>query len=115
MKTSLNLSQFYGTENYYKTFLFNPYLKHTDGVQYFAENAGAFWFLDIIATQIYQKTKNEHFIVITLKVNDGKAKIVADDGNDKRIFQKNVSYTDCPDGEYRFYLADNVLMLTSEY
>jgi hypothetical protein len=115
MKTSLDLSQFYGTENYYKTFLFNPHLKHTDGVQYFAEKAGAFWFLDIIATEIYPKTKNEPFIVITLTVNDGKAKILADDGNDKRIFQKNVSYTDCPDGEYRFYLADNVLMLTSEY
>jgi len=115
MKTSLDLSQFYGTEKYHRTFVFNGSLVHTDGVQYFAEQAGAFWFLDIIATEIHPKSKNEPFIVITLSVNDKKAKIVADDGNDKRIFQKNVSYTDCPDGEYRFYLADNVLMLTSEY
>lgn len=114
MKT-IDLSQFYGTENYHKTFLFNPNLVHTDGVQYFANEAGAFWFLDIVATEIYPLSKKEPFIVITLKANDGKATITADDGNDKRVFQKKISYTDCPDGEYRFYLADNVLMLTSEY
>jgi hypothetical protein len=68
MKTSLDLSQFYGTENYYKTFLFNPHLKHTDGVQYFAENAGAFWFLDIIATDIFSLTKSQPFLSIILQV-----------------------------------------------
>ena len=115
MNLSENLSQFYGTENYYKTFLFNPRLKHTDGVQYFAKTAGAFWFLDIIATEIYKLTSQHEFIAITLDVDNGKAKITATDGDDHRIFQKNISYTDCPDGEYRFYLADNVLMLTSEY
>jgi hypothetical protein len=114
MKTSLDLSQFYGTENYYKTFLFNPHLKHTDGVQYFAENAGAFWFLDIIATDIFALTKSQPFLSIVLQVKNGSATIFIGDGNET-LETRSIDYTDCPDGEYRFYLADNVLMLTSEY
>lgn len=115
MKTTIDLSGFTGTENYHKTFLFNPKLVHTDGVKYFADEAGAYWFLDIIATEIWVKCKSEPFVVITLKAHDGKATIIADDGDDHRLFQKKIPYTDCPDGEYRFYLTDNVLMLTSEY
>jgi len=115
MNLSENLSQFYGTENYYKTFVFNPKLRHTDGVQYFADTAGAFWLLDIIATEIYRLSAKHDFIAIDLDVNNGKAKITADDGNDHRIFQKNISYTDCPNGAYRFWLTGDVLMLPSEY
>ena len=115
MKTTIDLSGFTGTEKYHKTFLFNPKLVHTDGVQYFANEAGSFFFFDMLATEIYPKTKNEPFIVITFKANDGKGSVKAEDGNDHRLFQKKIPYTDCPDGEYRFYLTDNVLMLTSEY
>jgi hypothetical protein len=115
MNLSENLSQFRGTENYYKTFLFNPKLKHTDGVQYFANTAGAFWFLDIVSTEIYKLTSQHDFIAITLDVDNGKAKITATDGDDHRIFQKNVSYTDCPNGSYSFWISGDVLMLPSEY
>ena len=119
MKTSLDLSQFYGTENYYKTFLFNPHLKHTDGVQYFAEQAGAFWFLDIIATEVFPMLKKEPFISIKLIVgsnqSDTDAVIVATDGDENVIFRKLIPHTDCPVGVYEFFLTDNVLMLTSEY
>jgi hypothetical protein len=113
--TTLNLSQFTGTTSYYPTFVFTPKLHHTDGVEYFAENAGCYWFLDIVATEIYPLLKREPFIGITLFSNDGKAKIVANDGDDKTIFKKNIDYTNCPVGNYHFFLTDNVLMLTSEY
>lgn len=115
--TKLDLSQFYGTENYYRSCIFAPNMVHTDGVQYFAENAGngAFWFLDIVATEIYPLLKTEPFIAITLNSVDGKAKIVATDGDDGLVFKKDIDYTDCPDGTYEFFLTDNVLMLTSEY
>ena len=115
MKTTIDLSGFTGTEKYHKTFLFNPKLVHTDGVQYFANEAVFFFFNDMLSTEIDTKTKNEPFIVITFKANDGKGSVKAEDGNDHRLFQKKIPYTDCPDGEYRFYLTDNVLMLTSEY
>jgi hypothetical protein len=111
----LDLSQFTGTEAYHRTFLFNPNLVHTDGVQYFAETAGCYWFLDIIATEVYPLTKTEPFISIKLIVADGHAQITAEDGNCEPLFIKEIAHTDCPQGLYQFFLTDNVLMLTSEY
>ena len=113
--TTLDLSQFYGTTQYHRTFMFNPKLVHTDGVQYFAETAGAFWFLDIVATEFYPLTKKEPFLAINMQVENGKAFIAVEDGDLKTLKTKKIEHTDCPDGIYCFYLTDNVLMLTSEY
>ena len=115
--TKLDLSQFYGTENYYSTFMFAPKLVHTDGVQYFADNAGngAYWFLDIVATEIYPLTKKDPFLAINLKAEDGEATISVEDGDLKLLFSKHIAHTDCPSGLYEFFLTDNVFMLTSEY
>jgi hypothetical protein len=111
----LDLSQFTGTEAYHRTFLFNADLVHTDGVQYFADNAGCYWFLDIVATEFYPLTEHEPFLSIQLVVEDGIADICVEDGDLKVLKQKHIAHTDCPDGIYRFFLTDNVLMLTSEY
>ncbi len=113
--TALDLSQFTGTEAYHRTFMFTPKLVHTDGVQYFAETAGCFWFLDIVATEVYPLTKKEPFLSIKLWVNGGEASIIVEDGDLNPVFVKGIEHTDCPDGEYQFFLTDNVLMLTSEY
>jgi len=115
METTLDLSQFTGTEAYHRTFLFNPNLVHTDGVQYFAETAGCYWFLDIVATEFYPLTEHEEFLSIKMTVADGKAKIIVEDGDCTVLKTKNISHTDCPDGEYEFFLTNNVFMLTSEY
>jgi hypothetical protein len=115
METTLDLSQFTGTEAYHRTFMFNPKLVHTDGVQYFAETAGAYWFLDIVATEFYPLTKTEPFLAINMQVEDGKAFIAVEDGDLKTLKTKKIEHTDCPTGIYCFYLTDNVLMLTSEY
>lgn len=47
------LCAYYGTENYYKHSLMGSRFLYTDGVRFFAQNAGggAYWFLDILATQ----------------------------------------------------------------
>lgn len=116
--TKLDLSQFYGTENYYRTNpIFAKDMVHTDGVKYFADNAGngAYWFLDIIATEVFPLLKKEPFMAINLLVEDGKAKIAVEDGDLKTLLAKQIDYTNCPDGLYEFFLTDNVLMLTSEY
>ena len=115
MNLSENLLQFYGTENYYKTFLFNPRLKHTDGVQYFAETAGCYWFLDIVATDIFALTKKEPFLSIVLQAKNGSANIFIENGDCEVLETRTIEHTDCPDGEYAFFLTDDVLMLTSEY
>lgn len=113
--TKLDLSQFTGTENYYPTFPFTHKLVHTDGVQYFAEQAGCFWFLDIVATEIYPLTKKEPFLVIELKADGSEATIAVIDDDLGLLFSKHIAYTACPSGLYKFFLTDNVLMLTSEY
>lgn len=113
--TKLDLSQFIGTTAYHRTFLFNKNLVHTDGVQYFADTAGAYWFLDIVATEFYPLTKKDPFLSIQLAVEDGIADICVEDGDCEIITQKHIPHTNCPDGLYKFFLTDNVLMLTSEY
>jgi hypothetical protein len=113
--TTLNLSQFTGTEAYHRTFMFNPKLVHTDGVQYFADTAGCFWFLDIVATDIFELTKKEPFLSIVLQSKNGSANIFIEDGDCEVLETRTIEHTDCPEGEYKFFLTDNVLMLTSEY
>jgi len=115
VKKTIDLSQFYGTESYHRTNLFTPKLVHTDGVQYFADQGGCYWFLDIVASEYYPLLAKEPLLSIQLAVEDGKADICVEDGDCNIIKQKHIALTDCPDGMYRFFLTDNVLMLTSEY
>jgi hypothetical protein len=113
-----NLCQFTGTEQWHRHGL-NRNMLYTDGAQYFAENAGggAYWFLDIVATEIFALQKAEPFICIDLIVWGDKpgARIVATDGNDNEIWAREIEYTDCPIGNWKFYLTDNVMLLPSEY
>lgn len=107
-----NLEQFYGTENYFT----NPLVKYkyTDGVKYFAENAGAYWLLQEI-NGLYVKLGSPSFLNIVVKSNKKKADIIVDDGNDKVLTKKHIGFTDLPEGEWQFFLTDNVLMIPSEY
>jgi len=114
----INLHQFIGTENYHRTNpLFAPDMVHTDGVQYFADNAHAYWFIDLIAINVKQRPalKKEPFLVICLSVLKDKATITFEDGDCNTLCVEKIDYTDCPTGLWKFYLADNVLMLPSEY
>ena len=114
--TKLDLSQFTGTENYYRTnHLFAKDMVHTDGVQYFADTAGCYWFLDIIATEAFPLLKKDPFLSIVLQSKNGSANIFIEDGDCEVLETRTIEHTDCPEGEYKFFLTDNVLMLTSEY
>lgn len=109
-------AHFYGTETWWKH-PFNREFLYTDGVKFFAENAGggAYWFLDIVATEIFQLQTKEPFLSITLHSTKGKAVMFADDGNGVKQWLRDTNFTDCPEGVWRFYLTDNVMMLPSEY
>lgn len=112
-----NLGQFIGTEQYHFNPLY-PWLKYTDGVQYFAEHAGggAYWFLDIVGTEVQPLTRRRPFLTVDLVVNSySSAAIVVTDGNDRELWRKAINGTDCPVGTWRFFLQRGVLMLTSEY
>jgi len=108
------LNGFTGTERYWRSCMFAPKLVHTDGVQYFADNAGAHWFLDIIGTEFFKGFADD-FLSITLVSKDGKACITVTDGDENDLRTKDIEFTDCPEGIYKFFLTNNVLMLTSEY
>ena len=112
----IELAHFYGTEHHFKNPLYG-WMVYTDGVQYFAEHAGngAYWFLDIIGSEFQALWEKHPFLSITLKTHNGGARITATDGNDRRLYQRVIGYTDCPEGEYNFYLTDATLLLASEY
>ena len=107
-----NLEQFWGTENYFT----NPLVKYkyTDGVKYFAEHAGAYWLLQEI-NGLYVKLGIPPFLNIVVKSNKKKADIIVDNGNNKVLIKKHIGFTDLPEGEWQFFLTDNVLMIPSEY
>ena len=108
------LDNFTGTECWYRHGLNREFL-YTEGAQYFAEQAGAYWFLDIMATEVFELQKDNPFISVEMTAQDGKALITATDGDETTIWDKRISFTDCPEGTYKFFLIDNVFLLRSEY
>ena len=109
------LEGFTGTERYHKLTLTN--LNATDGVAHMAKSAGAFWLIDAIGS--YQGDKRIGHLAIqfwTLEVKDKKAKLYCvEDSGMPKLIEQNIGYTDFPDGEWMFYVTDNVIMLPSEY
>lgn len=112
-----HLCQFSGTENWYRHWLAKAML-YTDGVKSFAEHGGqggAYWFLDVVATECFPLLRKEGFLHIVLSVQGGQATAKADDGNGRPLWTKAIAFTDMQEGDWRFYLTDNVLLLPGEY
>ena len=108
-----NLDQFTGTENYYTNPLY-PF-EYTDGIKYLAEDGGAYWILDAIAS--WQKKLDFSQIQFwRLKVNPNKSAVLTceRDTNEPMITQK-IPFTDFPLPEITLFLCDGVLLLPSEY
>jgi hypothetical protein len=107
-----NLQQFIGTEHYYKLGLYRTLA--TDGVFYFCKTAEAFWLFDEIAHFVTYKTK-EPFVTVIAESDGRKGRITFEDGNYNKIGSKELDYTDLPEGEWKFFVTDNVVMLPNEY
>lgn len=113
--TSADLQQFTGTSQYYRSTMGS--MKNTDGVQFLAEHAGAFWLLEAIASyqhtpevkaegfQLWELTVKDHAAVLTMKADSDQPAIVT----------KVIPFTDFPLDRVTLYLIDDVLMLPSEY
>lgn len=108
------LAQCTGSEHWYRHPLARACL-YTDGAKLFAEMAGAYWFLDIVATEVLTFQKKEEFIVVTLAVTGSKAVITADDGNGNVFWTRDIEFTDCPEGEWKFFLQNSTFFVPSEY
>ena len=111
------LAQFTGSTHFYRHGLVREVL-YTEGVEYVAETAGAYWLLDEIAwAQRYViPVKAEDFQVWELKVEaHQRATLTCGDGDGRELWAKRIEWTDFPEPGIRFYYANWVIHLPSEY
>ena len=107
--TKNDLTQFTGTENYYKHWLGIVY---TDGVKYLAEKAQAYWLIDAIASY----RRSEPFQIWSLDVKGRQAVLtMVEDTGRPELVRQEIGYTDFPIDSIKLYLIDKVLLLPSEY
>jgi len=114
--TAADLRQFTGSECVYRHTL-NRKCVYTEGVQYLAEKAGAYWLVDeILLVQPYDPAlKAAEFQAWTLTVRDDRsAMLVCTDGNDNQLYAKRIPWTDFPLSSVDLWLENNTLYLPSE-
>ena len=118
MKTNeleVEIQQYTGTCGYHKLSLL-PLLA-TDGLRMIAEKAGAFWLIDAIASyQVKPEVKALAIQFWRLEVKDSKAVLYCvEDSGMPKIVEQEIKYTDFPDGDWKFYVQQGVIMLPGEY
>lgn len=106
------LKQFYGSFHYY------PYtngLKLTDGVKWIAEQASAFWLLDIVASAKHKV--NDSFAVAEFEKFGTKGFFKLHDGREPQTVyhMQYVPLTDFPLSKIDIWLENTVLLLPSEH
>jgi len=117
------LSCFCGTEEYHRwNSIFRRHVL-TDGVKYLADQTGAYWLMDLIASyQCESRMRRNTFQCWTLKVDlkTQKAVVACDNGNGKILAEQKIEYTDFPLEEIKLYMIDDggqyaVILLPNEY
>jgi hypothetical protein len=105
-----DLSYFTGTEKYWKSPVpWQPFV-YTDGVQYVASHAEAYWLLDAIASwQTEERIKGNPSLqdiqFWTLNVNeDQSAALVCERDRGDVVVVQQIKYTDFPLPQIKFYL-----------
>lgn len=119
-----DLRQFTGTEGYTR---WSPLFRNfvlTDGAKYLAENAGAYWLMDAVATHV-GAYRNEPFVVAKLARYKAKWMLELTDGNDdsEPFATQLIEYSDFPLDEIELYVIPQevesgsvwVILLPSEY
>ena len=112
-----DLRQFTGTERWYRHGL-NRNVLFTDGAKYVADQADAYWLLDLIAlAQRCQKSVSRApFQVWALAVRpDNSACVTVEDGNYNRLWAHTIPYTDFPIAGITLWFSNNVIYLPSEH
>ena len=116
--TEADLSQFTGTSQWYT----HPLgLMYTDGVQYLADQAGAYWLLDAIASwQFDPRVPDDRMLqqiqFWKLTVNsDRSAVLICERDSDDVAVTQEIPFTDFPLQAVTIYCQDGVMLLPSEY
>lgn len=110
------LQQFTGSEKVYRNPLFGKFV-YTEGVQFLAQKAGAYWLIDyILSNQIDEKIKALDFQAWKIKVSDNKsAVILLEDGDCNLVKDFKLVFTDFPLKEFTLWLYNNTLLLPNEW
>lgn len=116
--TEADLSQFTGTSQWYP----HPLgLTYTDGVHYLAEQGGAYWLLDAIASwQFDPRVRDDRMLqqiqFWKLTVNsDRSAVLICERDSDDVAVTQEIPFTDFPLQSVTIYCQDGVLLLPSEH
>lgn len=117
-----SLRQFTGSSTFTKFSPLFPNVVLTEGAEYLADECGAYWLMDMIASHILSVPKDETFTIAQLTVNPmNKAFFtLADDSPATKIYaNQSISYTDFPLDEVKLYVIREgdewVILLPSEY
>ena len=112
----MDLSGYTGTERYYRL---SRTVLITDGAKAMADQAGAYWLIDAVASYLPELGTADWFVLARLRVKEGKATLTLEDGNGGVRAKQAIPYTDFPLAEqvlYACYDSEHwVVMLPSEY
>jgi hypothetical protein len=106
-----------GSEQVYAHALNRQY-RYTDGVQFLAESAGAYWLIDaVVAWQHDPKVRAEPFQVWRLRKEShtGTWSLWCEDGNELRVATQAIEFSDFPLDGIDLYLVDKTILLPGEY
>lgn len=112
------LPNFYGTENYHRWSVLFPKFVLTDGAKFIADECGAYWLMDAIASYL-PKYRDDGFATACLKKSASGFLLRIEDGNDNAFATQAIEYSDFPLDEITLYVVDSgdfwVILLPSEY
>ncbi len=124
-----DLANFTGTTQYF-LHSFNKAVVYTEGVQYLAENAQAYWLIDAIASHLATREFNLaaandervgllHFWKLAVYEDRSATLKAVSDSDEPAFIEQGIPYTDFPFEDIDVWAARDeqywVLMLPSEY
>ena len=110
------LKQFTGTESYAQ---YGSHILLTDGALFLADQAQAFWLMDLFGSYLVGLSGKEEFVCLKIQKKSNRATISIEDGNDNVFANQEILYTDFPLSSLILYACWSgsswVVMLPSEY
>lgn len=104
----------YGSEHLYKI-QFSK-VNHTDGILQAADLLKCWWLISDMAIVSSRKFSKVPFQVWNLRVKDMIGLLtMREDSNTPILYEQKYEYTDFPEGDFKIYIIDNVMLLPSEY
>lgn len=118
VKLRTHLRYFTGSMQLFKLHERLP-ITYTEGVQYLAEETGAFWLIQNIGIAYHfgdNGLKKEEALFWKLKAySDNSGFLVCEYDTDQPLYAEYLAYTDFPFAEFTLYQMNGVLLLPSEY